>query len=76
MSANAVMDELMKNSPEILRSKPGELVEGTVVFKGKNKLLLDICGVATGIISGRGCHQARTQQGEKGQRDEFTHPKR
>ena len=54
MSANAVMDELMKNSPEILRSKPGELVEGTVVFKGKNKLLLDICGVATGIISGRG----------------------
>jgi small subunit ribosomal protein S1 len=53
MSSSAVMDELIKKSPEILRAKPGELVEGTVVFKGKNKLLLDIRGVATGIISGR-----------------------
>lgn len=47
------MDELIKKSPEIFRPKPGELVDGTVVFKGKNKLLLDIRGVATGIISGR-----------------------
>lgn len=53
LAPSAVMDELMKKSPEILRAKPGELVEGTVVFKGKNKLLLDIRGVATGIISGR-----------------------
>ncbi len=49
----ALMDELMKVSPPILRAKPGELVEGTVVFKGKNKLLLDIQGVSTGIVSGR-----------------------
>jgi ribosomal protein S1 len=47
------MDMLIENSPEIFRSRPGELVEGTVVFKGKNKLLIDIRGVATGIISGR-----------------------
>lgn len=53
MSSSAVMDELIKKSPEILRAHPGELVEGIVVFKGKNKLLLDIRGVATGIISGR-----------------------
>jgi small subunit ribosomal protein S1 len=53
MSSSAVMDELIKKSPEILRARPGELVEGIVVFKGKNKLLLDIRGVATGIISGR-----------------------
>jgi small subunit ribosomal protein S1 len=53
-SANAgLMDELMKQSPAIFRAKPGELVEGTVVFRGKNKLLIDIQGVATGIISGR-----------------------
>ena len=50
---SALMTELMKNSPQIFRPKPGELVEGTVVFKGKNKLLLDIRGVSTGIISGR-----------------------
>src|SRR3989338_9421649 len=48
-----IMDELLKNSPEVVRVKPGELVEGTVVFRGKNKLLMDIGGVATGIVSGR-----------------------
>ncbi len=49
------MDELLKdkNSPDVLRVQPGELVEGMVVFRGKNKLLLDIGGVATGIVSGR-----------------------
>lgn len=53
MSASPLMDELIKKSPEILRARPGELVEGIVVFKGKNKLLVDIRGVATGIIAGR-----------------------
>lgn len=47
------MDELIQKSPEIFRPRPGELVEGTVVFKGKNKLLVDLKGVSTGIISGR-----------------------
>lgn len=50
---NALMDQLMAGSPPILRAKPGEIIEGTVVFKGKNKLLLDLSGVATGIVSGR-----------------------
>ncbi len=48
-----LMDQLMKDSPQIFRARPGELVDGTVVFRGKNKLLLDIRGVSTGIISGR-----------------------
>lgn len=47
------MYELLKDSPPIVRARPGELTEGTVIFKGKNKLLIDIRGVATGIISGR-----------------------
>ena len=51
--ANPVMDELLKSAPEMFRPRPGELVEGTVVFRGKNKLLLDLQGTATGIISGR-----------------------
>lgn len=50
---NALMEKLMEQSPAIFRPRPGELVEGIVVFRGKNKLLLDIQGVATGIISGR-----------------------
>jgi small subunit ribosomal protein S1 len=48
-----LMYELLKDSPPIVRARPGELTEGTVIFKGKNKLLIDIRGVATGIISGR-----------------------
>ncbi len=36
-----------------IRVQPGELIEGTVVYRGKNKLLLDIKGIATGIVSGR-----------------------
>lgn len=49
----SVMDTILNDGPDIVRVRPGELVEGTVVFKGKNKLLVDIGGVATGIISGR-----------------------
>lgn len=50
---SAVMDQLMKDAPMPIRVQPGELIEGTVVYRGKNKLLLDIGGVATGIVSGR-----------------------
>lgn len=49
----AMMDELMKQSPPVFRPKPGELVEGSVVYKGKNKILIDLNGVTTGIIAGR-----------------------
>lgn len=48
-----MMEVLLRDSPPLLRVTPGEIVEGTVVFKGKNKLLLDLQNVATGIISGR-----------------------
>ncbi len=50
---SSMMQELIKNSPAVFRAKPGELVEGIVIFKGKNKMLVDLAGVATGIISGR-----------------------
>lgn len=50
---NDTMEKLLEKSPPIVRPRPGELVEGAVVFRGKNKLLLDIQGVATGIVSGR-----------------------
>ena len=50
---DASMETLLQKSPPIISPKPGEVLDGTVVFKGKNKLLLDIEGTATGIISGR-----------------------
>lgn len=51
--ANPLMDQLLESAPPIVRVRPGELVEGMVVFKAKNKLLLDIGGSQTGIVSGR-----------------------
>jgi small subunit ribosomal protein S1 len=50
---NAVMQMLMEQSPPVISPEPGEVLDGTVIFKGKNKLLLDINGTATGIVSGR-----------------------
>jgi len=47
------MEALLERSPEIIRAEPGGVLDGTVIFKGKNKVLLDIGGVATGIISGK-----------------------
>ncbi len=53
VKTNPLMEQLLKDAPMPIRVKPGELIEGTVVYRGKNKLLLDIDGVATGIVSGR-----------------------
>ncbi len=50
---SSAMLELLKDSPAVFRARPGELIEGTVIFKGKNKMLIDLGGVATGIVSGR-----------------------
>src|SRR3989344_1366811 len=50
---NHPMEELLKKSPPPFQSRPGELVDGIVVFRGKNKLLIDLAGIATGIVSGR-----------------------
>jgi small subunit ribosomal protein S1 len=47
------MEELLRQVPPFTPPSPGEVLEGTVVYKGKNKLLLDLGGVATGIVSGR-----------------------
>lgn len=48
-----VMEELLKSSPKLIIPKPGTLVEGTVIGIAKNRVLMDLGGVCTGIISGR-----------------------
>lgn len=47
------MDALIEKMGEIQLPIPGELVEGEVVAVSKNKILVDIEGVTTGLISGR-----------------------
>ncbi|MEK7136687.1 MAG: S1 RNA-binding domain-containing protein, partial [Patescibacteria group bacterium] len=53
MVKNPMMEALLRGAPTVIRPSPGDVLEGVVIFKGKNKVLLDIGGVATGIISGR-----------------------
>ncbi len=47
------MDELLKSSPSMIIPEPGELIEGSVISVSKHRILVDIGGVNTGIISGR-----------------------
>lgn len=67
---SAVMVELLKDSPPVFRARPGELIEGAVIFKGKNKMLIDLAGVATGIVSGRELRDSMNTYRELAQGDQ------
>ncbi len=47
------MDTIFQALPDFKLPTPGSLVEGTVISLYKNKILVDIDGIATGMISGR-----------------------
>ncbi|HMR00966.1 MAG TPA: S1 RNA-binding domain-containing protein [Candidatus Gracilibacteria bacterium] len=47
------MDAIVEKMAEIQLPKPGQLIEGKVITVLPNKILVDIEGVTTGIISGR-----------------------
>lgn len=47
------MDELLKSAETFVLPAPGVLVDGVVAAIWKNKILVDLEGVATGIISGQ-----------------------
>jgi small subunit ribosomal protein S1 len=47
------MAQLMESMPEFKLPEPGSIVDGKVVSMYKNKILVDIGGIATGLISGR-----------------------
>ncbi len=53
INENAAMEQLMQKSPPVVTPHPGDVLEGKVLFKGKTKLIVDVGGTATGIISGR-----------------------
>jgi len=50
---SSIMDELLKNAGDFVLPAPGVLVEGVVTAIWKNKILVDLGGVATGIIAGQ-----------------------
>lgn len=51
--SSSVMDELLKDAPDMALPTPGTLVEGTVAYTSKNKILVDLDGLAIGVISGQ-----------------------
>ncbi len=46
-------DDFLSLIPDFRIPKPGELVDGKVIAIHKNKILVDIGGIATGLISGK-----------------------
>lgn len=57
-STSSIMDELLAKSGDFQLPAPGSLVEGTVVDVWKNKILVDLDGIATGIIFGQEAHDS------------------
>lgn len=47
------MEELLKSSPSIFIPEPGTIVDGKVITVHKNRILVDLGGVSTGVISGK-----------------------
>lgn len=55
---SAVMEALLQNSPSIIFPQPGTIIEGTVTEITKNKILVDLGGISTGIIAGKEAHDS------------------
>ncbi|MCK4814960.1 S1 RNA-binding domain-containing protein, partial [bacterium] len=53
-----VMDKLLAGLSEIQTPLPGSLVEGTVISVSKNKVLVDMDGLSTGVIAGQEAHDS------------------
>lgn len=50
---NLTMEDLLKDSADIIEIKLGELIDGTIVAKAKNKILVDLGGSMIGVILGK-----------------------
>lgn len=55
---NEVMEKLLNDSPNIMFPVPGSVIEGTVTDIYKNKILVDLGGISTGIIAGKEAHDS------------------
>ena len=53
-----VMDKLMTGAQEIQTPAPGTLVNGVVISVSKNKVLVDMDGLSTGVIAGQEAHDS------------------
>ncbi len=56
--SDSAMQDLLEKSDPLSPPTPCVLVDGVVVFVEKNKVLVDLDGIATGIISGQEAHDS------------------
>ncbi len=47
------LEDVLKESPAFVHIEPGSIVPGRIIGKDRGRILVDIGGVATGIVSGR-----------------------
>lgn len=52
------MEELLEGSPSLIIPEPGTLVDGTVITVYRNRILVDLGGVSTGVIAGKEAHDS------------------
>lgn len=52
---STILEELLNEMPLTSLPKAGQLIKGTVFNIQRNRILIDLNGVATGIVSGREC---------------------
>lgn len=55
---SSLMEELLDGATPVSRPTAGTLVEGVVISVAKNRVLLDLDGISTGIITGHEAHDS------------------
>jgi len=53
-----LMDALMSNAEDVKTPTPGGLIDGTVISVEKNRALVDLGGISTGVITGQEAHDS------------------
>ena len=53
-----LMEKLLHNSPQIVFPEPGTLIDGTVTDISKRRILIDLGGVTTGLVTGKEMHDS------------------
>jgi len=56
--ASPVMEDLLKDVTSFNLPRTGDLIEGTVIYIDKKKILVDLGGASTGIITGQEAHDS------------------
>ena len=57
-ASSSIMEQLLNAAGDIVLPKPGEFIDGKVIQIQNNRILVDLGGITTGIISGKEAHDS------------------